>query len=48
MNKAKHREAYEYEMDDEEKSALSKGRENFKKGNVLTIEEVRGKLKMSS
>ena len=48
MNKTRRREAYEYEMDDEEKLSLSKGRENFKKGNVLTIEEMRDTLKMSS
>jgi hypothetical protein len=33
---------------DDEKTALLKGRENFKKGNFLTIKEVRDKLKMGS
>ena len=47
MNKTRRREAYEYEMDDEEKSAFAKGREDFKKGNVLTIKEMLDTLKIS-
>ncbi|MCX6739218.1 MAG: hypothetical protein NT098_04195 [Candidatus Parcubacteria bacterium] len=37
----------EVDITGDEKIALEKGRENFKKGNFLTINDVRSKLKIS-